>query len=47
MSTHSYEYTYVHPTSMRTSERLNWFDLEIYEVGHKERIAVDENITSY
>jgi hypothetical protein len=46
MSTHHYEYTYEHPTSMSTSERLNRFDLEIHKVGHQERIAVDEDVVS-
>jgi hypothetical protein len=47
MSTHTYKYTHVHPTPMSTSERLSQFDLEIYEVGHQECIAVDENVTSH
>jgi hypothetical protein len=44
MITHSYEYMYVHPTLMITSERLNRFDLKIYKVDHQKRIAVDRNI---
>jgi hypothetical protein len=27
---------------MNTSERLSRLDLKIHEVGHKERLAVDE-----
>jgi hypothetical protein len=29
---------------MNTSERLGQLDLEIYEVGHQKRLAVDGNI---
>jgi hypothetical protein len=29
---------------MSTSERLSRLDLEIHEVGHQERIAVDEDV---
>jgi hypothetical protein len=47
MSTHLYEHTYVHPSSMSTSERLSRLDLEIYEVGHQERITVDGDIASH
>jgi hypothetical protein len=44
MSTHLYKYTHVHSTSMSTSERLTQLDLEIYEVGHQEQLAVDGDI---
>jgi hypothetical protein len=47
MSTHSYEHTYAHPTFMSTSERLSRLDLEIYEVGHQERLAVDGDVVSH
>jgi hypothetical protein len=30
---------------MSTSERLNRLDLKIYEVDHKERLAVDDDVT--
>jgi hypothetical protein len=31
---------------MSIFERLNRFDLEIHEVGHQERFAVDGNVAS-
>jgi hypothetical protein len=33
--------THAHPTFMSTSERLIQIDLEIHEVGHQKRLAVD------
>jgi hypothetical protein len=45
MSTHPYEYAHAHPTLISISERLSRLDLEIHEVGHEERIAVDGDIT--
>jgi hypothetical protein len=45
-STHLYEHTHAHPTPMSTSERLNRLDLEIHEVGHQERLAVDGDVVS-
>jgi hypothetical protein len=36
-----------HPTSMSISERLSRLDLEIYEVGHQERLTVDGNVASH
>jgi hypothetical protein len=47
MNTHLYEHTYAHPTSMTTFERLSQLDLEIHEVGHQERIAVDGDVVLY
>jgi hypothetical protein len=47
MSTHPYEYTHVHHTSMSNFERLSRLDLKIYEVGHQERLAVDRDIVSH
>jgi hypothetical protein len=41
MSTYLYEHTHAHFTCMTIFERLSWFDLEIHEVGHQERLAVD------
>jgi hypothetical protein len=32
---------------MSTYKRLGRLDLEIHEVGHRECIAVDRNITSH
>jgi hypothetical protein len=42
MSTQPYEYT--HPTHMSTSERLNRLDLEVYKVGHQERLVVNKYV---
>jgi hypothetical protein len=39
--------THVYPTHMSTFERLSRLDLEIYEVGHQECIAVDDDVTSH
>jgi hypothetical protein len=47
MSTHIYEYTYTHTISISTSERLKRLDLEIYEVGHQERLTVDGDVASH
>jgi hypothetical protein len=41
MSTHFYEHTHAHHTPMSIFERLSRLDLEIHEVGHQERLAVD------
>jgi hypothetical protein len=46
MSTHPYEYIYVYSIPMNTSERVSWLDIEIHEVGHQERLAVDRNVAS-
>jgi hypothetical protein len=43
-STHPYKYMHAHLTHMTISERLNRFDLEIREVDHQERIAVDIDV---
>jgi hypothetical protein len=32
---------------MSNSERLSQFDLEIHEVGHQERLAVDGDVASH
>jgi hypothetical protein len=45
--THPYEYMHGHSIHMSTSERLSRLDLEIHEVGHQERLAVDENVASH
>jgi hypothetical protein len=44
MTIHPYEYTHAHHTLMSIFERLSWLNLEIHEVGHQERLAVDENV---
>jgi hypothetical protein len=44
MSTHPYEYMYIHFTSMSTSKRCNRFDFEIHEVSHQERFAIDTDV---
>jgi hypothetical protein len=46
MSTYSYKYMHAHSTPMSTSERLSQLDLEINEVSHQERLAVDGDIAS-
>jgi hypothetical protein len=45
-STHPYEHTHAYLTSMITFERLSQLDLEIYELGHQKRLAVDGDIAS-
>jgi hypothetical protein len=45
--THPYEHTHAHPTPMSTFERLSRLDLEIYEVGHQERLAIDGDVASH
>jgi hypothetical protein len=47
MNTHPYQYTYVHFIPMSTSERLSRLDIEIYEVGHQERLAIDEDVVCH
>jgi hypothetical protein len=32
---------------MNTSKKLNQLDLEIYEVGHQERLVIDGDVTSH
>jgi hypothetical protein len=46
-STHPYEHTHAHPTPMTTSEKLSRLDLEIHEVGHQERLAVEGDVASH
>jgi hypothetical protein len=41
MIAHPYKYTYAHPTPISTSKCLDLFDLEIHEISHQERLAVD------
>jgi hypothetical protein len=38
---------YVYPIPISNSERLSRFDLEIHEVVHQKRLAVDEDVVSY
>jgi hypothetical protein len=47
MSTHLYEYTHTHFIPMSTPERLSRLDLDIYEVGHQEHLALDGDVTSH
>jgi hypothetical protein len=47
MSTHPYEHKHTHHIPMSTSERLSRLDLEIHEVGHQERLAVDGDVASH
>jgi hypothetical protein len=46
MSIHPYEYMHAHSITMSTSERLNRLDLEIHEVGHQDRLAIDGDVAS-
>jgi hypothetical protein len=46
-STHPYEHTHTHPTPMSTSQILSRLDLEIHEVSHQERLAVDGDVASH
>jgi hypothetical protein len=39
--------THARSISISTSERLSFLDLDIYEVGHKEHLAIDGNVASY
>jgi hypothetical protein len=47
MSTHPYEYTHIYSIPINTSERLSWFDLEIYEFDHQECLVVDTSTVSH
>jgi hypothetical protein len=47
MSTRPYEHKHVHPIPMSTFERLSQLYLEIHEVGHQERLAVDGDVASH
>jgi hypothetical protein len=47
MSTHPYEYMHAYLIRMSTFERLSRLNLEIHEVGHQERITVDEDVVSH
>jgi hypothetical protein len=47
MNTHSYEHTHAYPICMKTSEKLSWFDLEIYKVGHQDRLIIDRDVASH
>jgi hypothetical protein len=38
---------YVHHISMSTSEKLSRLDIEIYKVGHQERLTVDKDVVSH
>jgi hypothetical protein len=38
---------YVHPILMCTFERLSRLDLEIHEVGHQQRLAIDGDVASH
>jgi hypothetical protein len=42
-----YKHTPVHTTRISISDRLNRLDIEIHEVGHQERLTVDEDIASH
>jgi hypothetical protein len=36
--------THTHHTSINTFERLSRLDLEIHKIGHKKRLAIDEDV---
>jgi hypothetical protein len=38
---------YIYLISIDIFKRLSQLDLEIYEVGHQERLAVDRNVASH
>jgi hypothetical protein len=42
-----YEYMYVYTIFMSTFKKLSRFDLKIYKVGHKKRLAIDRDIISH
>jgi hypothetical protein len=46
-STHPCKYNHAHPTPMSTFKRLSQLDLEIHEVGHQDRLAVDGDVVSH
>jgi hypothetical protein len=43
----SHQYEYTHPISISIFKRLSQLDLEIYEIDHQERIAVDRDVASH
>jgi hypothetical protein len=47
MNIYPYKYTYAHSSPINIFERLNRFNLQIYEVGHQERLDVDGDIISH
>jgi hypothetical protein len=46
-SIHHYKHMHTHLIPMSTPERLSRLNLEIYEVGHQERLAVDGDVVFY
>jgi hypothetical protein len=47
MIIHFNEHTHVHFILMSNYKRLSWLDLNIYEVGHQERVTVDGDVASH
>jgi hypothetical protein len=47
MTTQLYEHTHAHFTHMSTPDKVSRLDLEIHEVGHQQRFAVDGDIASH
>jgi hypothetical protein len=41
---YSYEYMYVHLFFINIFKRLGRLNLKIYEVGHQERLTVNEHV---
>jgi hypothetical protein len=46
MSTHPYEHMHAHSIPMSISERFSRLDFDIHEVGHQERLVIDEDVAS-
>jgi hypothetical protein len=44
MSIHPYKHMHTHFIPMSTSKRLSQLDIEIYEVGYQDYLAVDRNV---
>jgi hypothetical protein len=47
MNIHIYKYTYTYHILMSTFEILSRFDIEIHEVGHQKRLAINRDIVSH
>jgi hypothetical protein len=47
MIIHFYKHTHIHFILMSNYKKLNRLDLNIYEVGHQERVTVDGDVASH
>jgi hypothetical protein len=45
MITHIYKYIRIHTTPMNTFKKLDQLDLKIHNVGHKEYLAINKDVT--